>query len=120
MEQQQTQNLPNLPPNVYIQYTNPQNNGDKNYYKIENIPFQPNTVNINLNQPISIINQPCVINQNSTSFINNQCVTTCAPANYVSLSTTNWNHGMQQVKGYLTGHYFKWKLMCTKYFCFLG
>mgnify|MGYP006952276957 CR=1 FL=1 len=96
MEQRQTQNFPNLPPNVFIQYTTPQNNGDKNYYKIENIPFQPNAVNINLGQPISLINQPCVLNQNNTSFIGNSCVTTAA-ANYVSLSTGNWNHGMQQV-----------------------
>ncbi|KAK6618700.1 hypothetical protein RUM43_013091 [Polyplax serrata] len=97
MEQRQTQNFPNLPPNVFIQYANPQNNGDKNYYKIENIPFQPNTVNINIGQSISLINQPCVLNQNNTSFISNSCVTT-TPANYVSLSTGNWNPGMQQVK----------------------
>lgn len=96
MEQRQTQNFPNLPPNVFIQYANPQSNGDKNYYKIENIPFQPNAVNINLAQPISLINQPCVLNQSNTSFISNSCVTT-APANYVSLSAGNWNHGMQQV-----------------------
>ncbi|EEB19088.1 Gastrula zinc finger protein XLCGF64.1, putative [Pediculus humanus corporis] len=110
MEQRQTQNFPNLPPNVFIQYTTPQNNGDKNYYKIENIPFQPNAVNINLGQPISLINQPCVLNQNNTSFIGNSCVTTAA-ANYVSLSTGNWNHGMQQIMypiidntGSLDGH----------------
>lgn len=97
MEQRQTQNITNIPQNVFIQYTNPQSNGDKNYYKLENIPFQHNTVNtINLNQPISLINQPCVINQNN-AFINNQCVSN-APTNYVSLSTGNWNTNMQQVK----------------------
>jgi len=91
--------MSNIPSNVYIQYTPTSSaNGEKSYYKLENIPFQHNATTINLNQPISLINQPCLINQNNggsfqTAVINNQC----APTNYVSLAAGNWNHGMQQV-----------------------
>lgn len=101
MERQPQNTISNMSPNVFIQYTpNTASNGEKSYYKLENIPFQTNTATaINLNQPISLINQGCLINQNNggasfqTAVINNQLPT----ANYVSLAAGNWNHGMQQV-----------------------